>query len=130
MASWLCTVQNYLGQSVPFRGKSTALPIRISFVLHTNFTPQPILLSYIIDYSDIKAGTSVFFHHSLDDPFVRATGCCSNTGETVDCCSISIEILDYYLAISKQLTYIYLHLQTCPRAAVAFLLINVFLYNK
>ena len=33
---------------------------------------------YIIDYSKMIGGTSVFFHHSLNDPFVRSTGCCND----------------------------------------------------
>lgn len=33
---------------------------------------------YVIDYSKMIGGTSVFFHHSLNDPFVRSTGCCND----------------------------------------------------
>lgn len=43
---------------------------------------------YIIDYSDLRGGTSVFFHHSLDDPFVSATGCCSDPDMPACCCGI------------------------------------------
>lgn len=43
---------------------------------------------YIIDYQDMRDGTSVFFHHSLDDPFVRSSGCCSNPDTPACCCGI------------------------------------------
>ena len=43
---------------------------------------------YIIDYPDIRGGTGVFFHHSLDDPFVRSTGCCNDPDMPACCCGI------------------------------------------
>ena len=43
---------------------------------------------YIIDYPDIRGGTGIFFHHSLDDPFVRSTGCCNDPDMPACCCGI------------------------------------------
>jgi hypothetical protein len=43
---------------------------------------------YIVDYPDMNEGTGVFFHHSLDDPFVQATGCCSDPDLPSCCCGI------------------------------------------
>jgi poly(3-hydroxybutyrate) depolymerase len=43
---------------------------------------------YIVDYPDMKEGTGVFFHHSFDDPFVQATGCCNDPDLPSCCCGI------------------------------------------
>jgi poly(3-hydroxybutyrate) depolymerase len=50
---------------------------------------------YIIDYPELTAyksiGKGIFFHHSVDDPFVRSTGCCHDPDLPSCCCGIFAE---------------------------------------
>ncbi|KAL3796934.1 hypothetical protein HJC23_000687 [Cyclotella cryptica] len=50
---------------------------------------------YIVDFDGLKAnatvGKGIFFHHSLDDPFVRSTGCCNDPDTPACCCGIFAE---------------------------------------
>ena len=60
---------------------------------------------YIVDYDELKTnntvGKGIFFHHSLDDPFVRSTGCCNDPDTPACCCGIFAERCVFVLDVMK-----------------------------